>query len=1147
MLRLLMGRSGSGKSTWVVDRIREHIPAGRPLFLLVPEQASFAAERMLLDTLGIRDANRVQVVSFTRLAEVVFREVGGLVSPTGETLDDGVRALLMSRALEETAAFSADLGEVSPIRARLAGDAGYVEPFLKLWQEARQCKITTDQWEQVAAGKNSRLAEKADNLYRVFSADEGLVKAVGVEDLDTPDRLAERLPDCRCLDNAAVFVDGFVGFTAQEEAVLEGMLPHVAEMTVVLGSDTPGKDFSRELPYAREYPLFLPVTGTVSQLRRMGERHGMEWELTMLDENHRAQHPALKALEAGLYAPEPVKYEGDASCVTVVPCPDIYEECAYVARSVRRLMREDGLRCRDIAIVTRDLSAYNGILEDALEQEQVPYTLDGRRDLLTEPLIVYTRAALQVGVGGFRTEQVLRWLKTDLAPLSVTEIAELENYVYTWQIEGDAWKAPFTENPAGLDASFNAKTKSELAYLNTLREKVVAPLSALNEALRKDLTGREFAKAVYAFLTEGDALRERILSQIDRLNELGEPILAEHAARLWDELIDLLDRFAVGLGDQRMKPVRLEQLFTLLAQTVDIGRLPQGLDAVTVGQADHIRYTAPKAVFLLGMNEGVFPAYPESTGLLTEEERNALKDQGLTLADDALTRCIEERYHAYMAVAAPSHRLSVSYLTGGEHAPSPVVDMIFSILDPAVDTTCRKDGSDLESGKSIYDRLVSHPELPTEVTDALRAFVEQDKTLEGRWEAVRRGLEAPAARLKEPGLGEKLYGTELVLSASRTNRFFSCPFKHFCHDGLEIRPREIATVDAARFGTILHRVMEVTLPQYMQKGGLVEKLRQEEAAAGEETPEQTRAREQATFARLLPDIREKVRAVVEEYKRAHFRSALSPRIQYLLELAEQAGVLTVWRTLLELQQGAFDPVDFELAIHPEGAEAPERSLVSLRLPIPRGNIQLKGSIDRVDLFVREDGTYYVRIIDYKSSKQTLSPEIIAAGYNMQMLLYLFTVCDNFSLYKAAESLQPAGTLYQVIPKGKTEAPDPRSYRSQGFVLDDPRIVQAMEKNTAGRFVPVKYTKNGTPDRYSTTHTADAFERLRGVVRSLLTEMGTRLLEGDLQALPLQFDESKDPCEYCDYKAICLREEGAPTRPLPESDSDESKGEVKGHG
>lgn len=72
--------------------------------------------------------------------------------------------------------------------------------------------------------------------------------------------------------------------------------------------------------------------------------------------------------------------------------------------------------------------------------------------------------------------------------------------------------------------------------------------------------------------------------------------------------MELLDRFAAALADIRLTPTRHLELFRLVAGVTDLGSIPQSLDAVQVGCADRMRFSAPAAVFILGANEGVFPA-----------------------------------------------------------------------------------------------------------------------------------------------------------------------------------------------------------------------------------------------------------------------------------------------------------------------------------------------------------------------------------------------------------------------------------------------------------------------------------------------------------------------------------------------------------
>ena len=1144
MLQLLIGPSGSGKTHHILSRLAALAADGQDNILwLVPEQHSFASERALLTRLGPQAAARVQVLSFSRLADMVFRQVGGIAAAR---LDEGTCALLMSRALEQVAAVAEDADDpMQGLRPRMATDSAYVEELLHLWQEQRQCAVPTQRWEQAAQqlvqeeGENALLPAKLQDIYRVFAAYEGLVTATGAEETDRLTRLAECLPDSPLAAGAAVFVDGFKGFTVQELAVLEGFLSRCREMTVALGTDTPGYRWPNtpKEDCRREYTLFSPVTDTVEQLRCMAADHGQNWELTRLTATYRTDDGALQALAAGLYAPAPAAYEGDASAVTVTPCTDVYEECRYVTRSIRRLLREEGYRCRDITVVSRNPADYQGILDEMLAREGIPCFMDGRQDLLCEPLVVYVRCALRLAVEGWRTEEILRLVKTDLWSLTPVQIAELENYVYMWRIDGKRWEQEWTEHPGGLDREMHTPDCILLERLNGYRYKLMKSLSALRQDLRGGITGRQFATAVYRWLAEQKDLPRRIAAQTAVLEELAQPVLAEHAARLWDEMMHILDRFALALEDTRLPAARLVDLFTMLCRLIDLGSIPQGLDAVTVGSADRIRYDQPRALFVLGANEGVFPAYPVGDGLLTEEERRRLKKMGLTLAEDVLTQCIEERYYVYMAVAAPRERLTVTYQTATESGASPLVTAIEKILSTHTrGEATRADATDAETAAEMFSRLAEVYGENSTTAATLRAVAETDPAYAPRLAALRRAAEGGTYRIEDGAKARELFGSDMVLSASQANQFYQCRFMYFCNYGLRVRPRQTAQLERNVFGTLVHYAMEMLMPAYTAPDGLIARLRDEQTAPAAE-------------ATLMATLQTDVHRVIGEYidTRMGGTAEKDGRFLYQVNLAERSACNMLWHTLKEFQQSRFDPVDFELDIHP-AEDADSEGVLSIRLPITEGSVQLRGKVDRVDLYIRADGTAYVRVVDYKTGSTRFDLCELTAGLGMQMLLYLFILCDNSRRYLQDKGdLRPAGVLYHplsdlVVERGQSDSDRLRRMRMSGLVLDDPAVVLAMEAEGDSHFIPAKLNKEGKPT--GNVVTLEQFRILRRVVEDLMMQMGERLLQGDIAALPLKKGESI-PCRYCDYRAVCGRDPEDPVTELVKKSMDAVLADLEG--
>lgn len=1153
MLQLLIGASGSGKSEVILSRLDALTQQGqRNILWLVPEQHSFESERALLRRLGAKRAARVQVLSFSRLADRVFGEVGGLA---GQRLDDGTRALLMSRAVEQVAAMERDGdGTADNQSARLSTDTAYVEQLLSMWQELRQCAVTAEDLGETV-GKleetdpDGLLTEKTKNMWRVFAAYEALAAATGADDLDELTRLAQRLPQSKLPDGAAVFVDGFKGFTRQELLVLEHLMTRCAEMTVALATDTPGKQWpgTTAADCRREFTLFSPVTDTVDSLKKLAADHGMIWELTKLTHNSRTASPALQALEAGLYHPAPATYEGDAGEVTVTPCTDLYDECRYAVRTIRRLMRE-GYRLREIAVAVRRPADYAGILDDMLTQADIPCYMDERQDLLCEPLVAYIRAALRLAVGGWRTEELLRLMKTDLWALAPMEIARIENYVYVWGIDGKDWEKEWTDHPDGAEKEWHTPHRAALATLNEHRRQLMESLGALRRDLRGAVNGRQFAMAVYTWLTSQGDLSARILRQAQALEEMAQPVLADHATRLWGEIINILDRFALALGDCRLPAERMEELFTMLCRMLDMGSIPQGLDAVTVGGVDRIRYNAPRAVLVLGANEGVLPAYPAGDGLLTEAERRTLKDLGLTLAEDLLTQCVEERYYAYLALTAPSERLTVTYHTTAETGPSPLIAAVEKILPHHTrGQSAAADGEDSETAKEMFQRLAEGYGDGSAVTACLQEVLADHPVYGPRRAALERAADAAPFRLEQRDNARGLFGTDMTLSASKADVFFDCKFKYFCRYGLHLNERRKVKVDSRIFGEFVHYVMETLLPVYCEKGGLVDTLRKDP------TPHEP---DKALLDRLQKDAEACIRRYVDEEMGGTEQRDGSFR--YQMQLATRSAAAVMWHTLLELQQSDFDPADYELRVHPAeqtAKEGEDPGVVSLRLPTSEGCIQFSGKVDRVDLYRRADGVTYVRVVDYKTGSTTFALYKLAAGMGMQMLNYLYTVCDNSHRYLAeGERLRPGGVLYHpvkelTIKREETAEKRITNMQMNGLVLDDADVVDAMQKDQKKTFCPAyldveRHVKGSVAS-------LKQFDVLRQVMEGLLVQMGEDLLDGRVDAAPVAYDDKHSPCSYCEYRPICGRDGDETPRILEKRDDQEVmeqlEREVSGHG
>ncbi len=1093
MLQLILGTSGSGKTFTVIQRIgallqqnRENSPV-----LLVPEQFSFETEKRLLAAFGPQEASRVKVYSFTRLAEVILRESG---EKRKKSLDDGTRLLLLNQALKETA----DKREL-PFRE---GSVGQLSLLLDILKEWKQNAVTDETASEVTAQL------PPDSLLKKKLSDFGLVKnafeTLAFQGFDDPQELLSQAYDCLRQNEVGtgiyLFLDGFMGFTVQEERLLSCLVSRAAEVTAAVSTDT--------LSTQEEgLGLFMLPAETANRLIRLAKDSGTSVASPLyLIEDKRHNDEALCTLCSGIFRPDSETFEEETAAVTVLSCADKSEECKAAAREIRRFLRHGG-RARDVAVVTRSMEEYRGSLEMALLTEGVPYSLDNRESIRGDALVETVCAALRAATGRFQTEDVLRLLKIGLSGFSPRSVAKLENYVYQWNVSGLAWKEPFTENPGGLSASVTEKTQGQLFYLNILRRRAVRPLLRLQNALSGAVDGKTFAEAVFTYLTDIRA-PQMTRYTVRRLDENGQIAVADRTERVWDATMELLDVFAKGTS-QLQTAKEWADLFSMTASAMDLGVLPQGLDAVQVGTADRIRLSEPRMVFLLGANEGEFPAVPASGGYLSDRERKTLKEKcGLRLSKDPERELTEERLYAYNALSAASETVVVTYarsnLAGESLAKSVLVTEIERLLPKCRKTRfCTDENWMPETPEEALSYYTSTYRSPTKLTAAVRKTLCEIPAQKARLDALERAAENRSWTFENPENAVRLFGKNMTLSATKIDAYYTCPFLYFCKHGLRVSPRKKAELNALESGSLIHALLENLVPRYRDVGF-----------------------DTVTYEQVCEDVDRTVDAYAEETLGG--LTEKTPRFLYLLSRLKRISTAVMWHLVEEQAQSEFTPVKFEWSIGNKDGDLKPFLLEAE----DGGTVTVIGKIDRVDLFENE-GVSYIRIVDYKTGEKAFNLADVMNGLNLQMLLYLFAVWENGGEYY--ENVSPAGILYMpaTLPLvdgdgdvNKRKANQNKRLKMDGLLLADETVLRAMDRDLAGTYIPAVKSKNGFNGSSSKVATAEQLELLKRRSEKLLLQMATALWAGHVQACPT---DEKTVCVRCDYRDVCGFETGDETR------------------
>lgn len=1104
-MRIWTGRAGSGKTQLILSEIAAASRAGTGRqILLVPELNSHQMERRLAKATENHGAWTAEVLTFSRLADRVFAEAGGLaqqsLTPAGQLLTLQEAA----RRVESGLTVWSGLSEKPEL----------LEETLRLIDECKTCTVLPETLFRASeACEDNMLARKLSDLAQLQTAYDRLCDQSLPDPRDRLTHLRDALPQSTLFQNTVLYLDGFLSFTPQEMAVLDAILALPASVHVQVNA---------AVTCDPAYPdIFITGCKTVKRLTRMARQYNHAVETIPLGNSKVPRAPGLRLLERDALLPVWMPQPGQQEGVLLYAAASPFDECEHAAAYIRQKVRDQGARYRDFIITARDIEPYAAFLAMAMARYDIPVFLAEKPDLLSRPPLALVTNALDAVQTYFQYEELFACFKTGLTHLARAEIDRLENYVLLWHIRGGAWENPWKEHPDGYGQPFDDVSTARLAELNQLREKAIAPFSVLRAQLKGEHTASDCVRALYAFLLQIDA-PQRIADRAAAHETANRLQLADEYRQLWEILVSAMEQFAWVCGDTMLSGERFTALFRLVLGEYNVGTIPVSLDRVACGNIERVCNENAKYVILLGVNDGLIPRVSAATSLLSDTDRDRLDALGIELKAFGAERLLMEQEIVYRAISCPTEELLLSWhendAAGKESHPSYFIPVVQNLLP---DVACFSHTTETAKDRLQAERPaveLACAWLSGDRSPAVRAayaFYQDDARV--RQAEQQRNGRGP---LTSPDTIQDLYGKSLHLTASRVDTFYSCRFAFFMRYGLNAKARHKARFDALETGTFLHFVLEYALHTLeKQKGG---------AAQSDEKA-----------------VRQACRAAVRAYIQNHLGGLeqKTARFRYLFGRLVRVAEQVVCNVVEELRISDFAPVDYEVSFAWGGDMPP------VDCSDGRDRAILSGKVDRVDGYIK-DGRLYLRVIDYKSGRKSFSLSDIWYGLNMQLIVYLYALQqEGLERYRERLSgelnrIVPAGALYVPIreefpdaPRGITEdalqALRDKALRRSGLLSDDLELLEAMEHglNGDGRFLPVTIkVKKGEEEPALTARSAVAglaqFGRLARYTRKKLVEMGQLLRKGRTDANPCRQDRNSSYCDWCEYKAACQFDESA---------------------
>ncbi len=1080
MLQFILGKSGTGKTTCIYNKIKDLIESGNEkIIIIVPDQSTFETEKAFLELLGAKKSKNVLVLGFSRLCNYVFEKTNNIPK---NVIDDGTRAVIMNIALEQ-------LTEKLKL-LKASNTKSIADIMLQTLTDCKKNNISTDTLYKASENvKDETLKAKLYETALVLDTFEAIVSQSYIDPLDDLTRLYNILLENNLFNNYTLFVDSFSGFTAQQMKVLRLLLSQCADTYVSLTLD----------PFlGTEDDVFATSQETYKQIKNIAKRDFIDIKAPIKHEKcYRFENEELNILEQGIYRNKFESTDTAPKNITIYSASDEYSECSFIAQRIKQFVIDNGYLYSDISVICHDVEPYRGILDVVFDKYEIPYFMDSKSDVDVKPVIRFVHSIFRIIIDNFERDDILQLLKTGLTKNSPDEVNVFENYLFVWNINNSVFKSEFKQNPRGFSEKFSDNDKKELEIAEKVRKSVVEPLLEFKESI-KDKNGREITELLYNLIVNMGVC-DSLTDMYDYLESTDEKGVGEEQIRIWNLLMEALDKTVAVIGDTVLSAKRYFELLSIQISSLELSQIPRTLDSVTVTTAQRVRLSNQKISFLIGCIDGKFPTIPHCSGVFSAFELKILSLNEVKLSDDFSDLSKLETFMAYCCMTSPSEKLYLTYpmadLLGNPYTPSSIIAETIKVF-PKIKVMDKADyNSERDAMYAVQPAFEEYARSITSKSSKLSAlgnYFENNPDYSSKAKAVLRAIDKTPFKIEHTENSKLLFGENMRISASQIEKFNLCRFSYFCNYGLNIRERRRAEINPMEYGTLVHYILEKFFTKYSKEA----------------------------YSKMSDDmISDFVNTSLDLYLKNYFGGEESKTKSFLYKLSVLSkNVFILLKHIIEeLSQSDFYVADCELRI---GADIP-----SYTVKLPTGqNIAICGSVDRVDV-MEKDGEKYLRVIDYKTGAKKFKLSDILFGLNLQMLLYLCSVDKNGA--DKYGNIIPSGILYMpatvpVISAEKSITDEDidtelnKSLKMNGLLLDDVSVIKGMDKSEKGKYIPVKI-KLDTPVSDSLA-TLSQFGEIFKKIDLTVTQMGKELYSGKIDASPAK--GAHDACEYCPYDSVC---------------------------
>lgn len=1103
-VRFLLGASGSGKSRQIYNEIIQASikEPERNFYLIVPEQYTMEAQRELVTMHPAGGMMNIDAIGMNRLAYRVFDELG---ISTGQVLEDFGKSMLIKKILCEQQ-------DTLQVYGSYYDKLGFVDEMKSMMSEIFQYNIKQDTIDEIMEQipEDSVVAGKMQDIRHIYEEFEAFAGERYIVAEQLVELLTRHVGQSKLVCGSSLYFDGFTGFTPVQLELVEKLMTCADDLTFSFTLD----DRDQKYEHIKDYELFYLTKTTIKKLTEAAAAAGVEIESPVVlpgTINYRlGENRELFFLERNLFRSPYQKWKQPLERIHLTATGDAQDEIVFVASTIRRLVREKGYRYKDIAIVAGDLEQASHIYERVMDEYEIPVFIDANACLKANPCAETIRSVLAVLADDFSYDSVFRFLKAGMTDLSFEDIELLENYALKRGVRGySRWNRAVSEN----------YEKTSPVNVEEIRQAFMKMFEDIRKVFAdKKAVTKDYVEALYDFLLQIH-MYEKLEARKNELYEENRISEGDAYGQIFEKTVRLFDKIAELLGDTKMSVKEFYEIVDTGLSDIEVGVVPPTVDRVLIGDITRSRLNHIKVLFFTSVNDGIVPKAPKKGRILSDRDRDILSDCGLELAPSDKQNSYIEQFYIYTILTKPSDHLYISYhkLSASLESmrPSYLLGRISSIF-PSLQAeeydaaSCMPD----TVNRSLRRILRTEEDDSEDAESRILTRILTEKGVARELTAIYKGRTyrnvAEQLPLETIAL---LYGRYLHASVSKLELYARCGFAYFLKYGLRLKEREMYQVDVRNVGVILHSVME----------GLFKQVRDTRNNDWENFPEDER----------MLMVTELVNRAAEESAGDFFED--NARNAYMLQMIERMAQTSAGMLQKHIRLGSMKPGMLEKTF-----DSAKDEVGSYLFELPNQiRMSINGKIDRVDV-EEEDGTVYIKVIDYKSSTRKLSLEEVLNGEQLQLVTYSAIAYEIEKMIYPDKNIQIAGLLYysfddpvieiesseidtdteqpEFSDQEKLDAERMEKMKLQGFVNESPAVIQKMD-HTCNQSLPVKLDKNGDIKKSENVVSAEQIRTIMELTRENIEELGSQIAEGKIAIEPYK-NKSNTGCDYCEFKNIC---------------------------